>query len=104
MGSTQSSIDIVIVASHGNAGTLLCPLGSSITVELYQSETADGTYKKSGMSVTVTNAEARNVEQDCELCRVYIGNMRKPWCRPKITFTGVFAGGTVDVGLAYTAR
>ena len=104
VGATQSSIDLVVVASHGNAGTLLCPSGSSITIELYQSDTPDGTYESSGYSATITNAEARNVEPDEQICRMYIGNMTKAWMRPKITFTGVFAGGTVDVGLARSVR
>lgn len=104
VGATQSSIDLVIIASHGNTGTLLCPLGSSITVELYEGDTSDGPFTKSGYSVTVTNDEARNVDPDCQLCQIYIGNMRKAYCVPKITFTGVFAGGTVDVGLARSVR
>ena len=104
VGATQSSIDLVIVASHGNHGTLLCPAGSSITIELFQSDTPDGTFESSGYSATITNAEARNIEPDVQICRMYIGNMSKAWMLPKIKFTGVFAGGTVDVGLARSVR
>lgn len=32
VGATQSAIDLVVIASHNNTGTLLCPIGSSITV------------------------------------------------------------------------
>ena len=104
VGATQSSIDLVVIASHGNVGTLVCPLGSSITVELYEGDTATGEFTKSGYSVTVTNDEARAIEPDCQLCRIYFGNMKKAYCVPKITFTGVFAGGTIDVGLARSVR
>lgn len=104
VGATQSSIDLVIIASHGNTGTLLCPAGSSITVELYQCDTVDGVYESSGYEVTVTNRDERSLERDCQICRIFIGSMSKAFCKPKITFTGVFAGGTVDVGLARSVR
>ncbi len=104
VGATQSSIDLVIVASHSNHGTLLCPAGSSITIELFQGDTPDGPFESSGYSVTITNAEARNIEPDVQICRMYIGNMSKAWMVPKVKFTGVFAGGTVDVGLARSVR
>ena len=104
VGATQSSIDLVIVASHSNHGTLLCPAGSSIKIELFQCDTPDGTYESSDYSATITNAEVRNVESDVQICRMYIGNMSKAWMLPKITFTGAFAGGTVDVGLARSVR
>ena len=104
VGTTQSAIDLVIVASHANSGTLLCPAGSSVTVELFESDTEAGTYTTSGTKVTVTNAEVQNVEPDRQVYRLYVGNMKKAWMVPKITFTGAFAGGTVDVGLAYNPR
>ena len=104
VGATQSSLDLVVVASHGNESTLLCPVGSSVKVELFESDTADGTYTSSGYAVVMTMNEAREVEPDVQLCRCYIGNMRKAYMRPKITFTGAFAGGMVDVGLALSAR
>lgn len=104
VGATQSSLDLVITASHGNSGTLLCPAGSSITVELFESDTEDGTYTSSGYKVTMTNNEARNIETDVQICRLYIGNMSKAYMLPKITFVGAFAGGTVDVGLARSVR
>ncbi|MBQ9536608.1 MAG: hypothetical protein IJU79_02335 [Desulfovibrionaceae bacterium] len=104
VGATQSSIDLVIIASHSNTGTLLCPAGSSITVALYQCDTEDGLFEQSGYEVTYTNVNERNLDPDCQVCRVYIGSMEKAFCVPKITFTGVFAGGTVDVGLARSVR
>lgn len=104
VGATQSSIDLVIVASHSNTTNLVMPAGASITVELWQADTPDGTLERSGYSVTVTSADAREIEPDCELCRVYIGNMTKAYCVPKIKFTGTYAGGTVDVGLAHSAH
>ncbi|MBO4300839.1 MAG: hypothetical protein J5861_04465 [Desulfovibrio sp.] len=104
VGATQSSLDLVITASHGNTGTLLCPAGSSVKVELFQSDSEDGPFETSGYAVTMTNGAVRNVEPDVQICRLYIGNMSKAYMVPKITFTGAFAGGLVDVGLARSVR
>lgn len=107
LGATQGSIDLAVIASHANTGPMACPEGSKVTVELFEADAnyTDSTdFETSGQSMTVTLVKTKLVWPDRQICRIHIGNMSKPWILPKITFTGVFEGGTVDVGLVYTAR
>lgn len=105
VGATQNSLDVVLVASHANAGPLNVPEGSSLTVILLQGDTADGSFAEVGPSVCVTApAGGLNVEPDGLVARFALGNMSKPWCKVKVSIDGAVTGGLMDVALAYAAR
>lgn len=105
VGATQNSLDVVLVASHANAGNLVVDAGSSITVVLLEGDRPGGTFEEVGPSICVTApADGLTVEPDMLVARFAIGNMVKPWCKLKLSFDGVINGGTVDAALAYTAR
>ncbi|MCR5258691.1 MAG: hypothetical protein K6E40_11110 [Desulfovibrio sp.] len=105
VGSTQNQLDVVIVASHGNAGDLSCPGGGTVSVALYQSDSAEGEFEACGPVIAATlPADGMSVEPDGLVVRIPVGNMTKPWLKPSVTFTGVFSGGTVDVALSFMPR
>ena len=101
IGGTMNRLDVVVAANNNNAGTLLCPAGSSISIEMFECDEVGGTFTSSGLVVKATIAAAKNVDPGSQLVRFAIGNMTKAWAYPKVTFTGAFAGGLIDVGLAY---
>ena len=105
VGSTQNQLDVVVVASHGNASKLSCPDGGTISVTMYQSASADGEFEACGPVITATiPSGGLSVDPDGLVVRIPVGNMTKPWLKPSVTFTGVFSGGTVDVALSFMPR
>ena len=105
VGATQSSLDVVVVANHQNEDNLTVPAGTTITVTLLQSDTADGMFEASGASMTMTVPDdGMMVEADSQVARFYVGNMTKAWAKVKVKIEGAITGGTIDVGLAYMPR
>ena len=98
VGATQSSLDVVVVANHQNEDNLTVPAGTTITVTLLQSDTADGTFEASGASMTMTVLDdGMAVEPDSQVARFYVAKV-------KVKIEGAITGGTIDVGLAYMPR
>ena len=105
VGATQSSLDVVVVANHQNEGNLTVPAGTTITATLLQSDTENGTFEESGLTMTATIPDdGLVIEPDCQIARFYVGNMTKAWAKVKVKIEGAITGGTIDVGLAYMPR
>jgi len=105
VGATQSSLDVVIVASHANTDPLTVAEGAMLEIVLMQADEADGTFEEVGPSVCVTAPlGGMEIDPDMLVARFAVGNMTKPWCKVKLSVQGDITGGLVDVALAYMAR
>ncbi len=106
VGATQNSLDVLLAASHANAGPLVVPAGTMLTLGLLEADTEDGPFTAVGPTVCVTAPEGGlSVDPDLCVARFALGTMTKPWCKVTLTVDGgEISGGTVDVALAYVPR
>lgn len=101
VGSTNNRLDVALVASNSNTQELKATSGATITLELLSSDSPDGTFTSVGPSYCVTApAEGITAEPDALFVRFPLGNIKKPWLKAKLTFTGSITGGKVDCVLA----
>ncbi len=105
VGGTQNQLDLVIVASHSNAGNLSVPAAGTIAIACATSDAEDGTFTSEGPTITATiPTGGYTVAPDGLVLRVALGNFSKPWLKPTVTFTGSFTGGKVDIALAFMPK
>ena len=105
VGSTQNSLDVLLVASHANTGKINAASGATITLTLIQADSEDGTFSEVGPTICVkAPTEGIAAEPDHTLARFPIGNFQKAWLKVKLEFSGTITGGTCDCALSYVAR
>ncbi len=105
VGATQSQLDVVIVANHNNTEAVVVPSGATVTLQLMQSDTADGTFEAYGPSITITApSDGISADPDRQVARFVVGNTEKPWVKAQVTVAGSITGGNVDVALAFLPR
>lgn len=102
VGSTLSHLDVVLVASHKNAGDLTFPAGATITLGLMQGDSEEGVFEDIGPTVCIkAPPEGMSIAPDDRVCRFPIGDFSKPWLKVSLEFSGAITGGTVDCALGY---
>lgn len=105
VGGTQNGLDVILVASHANAGALSIPAAATITLTTLQGDTPDGPFTEVGPSIcVVAPSEGISCDPDQLAARFAIGNFRKPWLKVKLEFSGAITGGKVDCALGYVPR
>lgn len=105
VGHTANSLDVVLIASHSNPGTLVIPAGATITLSFLESDEEKGTYKDVGPTICVkAPAGGLRAKPDEEVARFAIGNFRKPWMMVALEFAGSITGGKVDCALSLMPR
>lgn len=105
VGSTLNGLDVMLVASNGNASQLKIAAGGTITFSFLQGDTMDGPFEEVGPSICVkAPAGGMSVEPDGLVVKVSPGNFKKPWLKVKLEFAGAISGGAVDCALAYQPR
>lgn len=105
VGATHNGLDVALVASNANAGDLLIPAGSTITVSFMQGDKENDTFEDVGPTICMkAPAAGMKIKPDELVMRFPMGNMQKPWAMVNIEFSGAITGGTVDCVLAYMPR
>lgn len=105
VGATQNGLDVILVASHANAGKLSVPSGATITLKTLVADSPDGTFQAIGPSYCVeAPTEGISADPDELVARFPIGNFKKQWLKITLVFTGSITGGKIDAALSYVAR
>ena len=105
VGATRNALEVVLIASHANAGPLSVAAGTTLTLVLLEGDGPNAAFAEVGPSVCVTApAEGIAVDPDMPVARFAVGDMSKPWCKIRLKIDGDVSGGTLDAALTYAAR
>lgn len=113
VGATQNGLDVILVASHANAGPVFAQEGATVTLKTLQSDSEFGGFEYIGPTICVTAPlDGITADPDQLFARFAIGNFSKPWVKIELTFGGTkkdgtpatITGGTIDCALAYQPR
>lgn len=105
VGQTQNGLDVILVASHANAGPIRVAAGATITLTLKQGEKPDGEFVEVGPTICVKAPEQGiEAEPDHLVARFALGNFSQPWLKVSLDFAGTISGGSIDCALGYIAR
>lgn len=105
VGAVNQGLEVMLLASPGNADTLIIPAGSTVTMTFLQGDAEDGTFEDVGPSICVkAPADGMQAEPCHCVCRFPLPNFSKPWLMVSLEFAGAITGGKVDCVLNLMPR